>query len=283
MIRRTSLASAPSGKSKAPVIGVSIDPGHTALARRPCLAYSMASVRVRASTPPFDAEQAGPRVAGQGGGRRHVDDGAAAGRASPGMAAWQNRNVPVRLTRAPGPSPRAATSWLCSKRRMPALFTRTSSRPGRRRGDGRRAEGRVADVAGGGDRAGRGAAPWRWRQAVGVAVDGHDRGALVDQPVDRRPADARRRTRDDGDPSLESLHGGRLERVLVRRGTGWESAAPSRAQTRWPQARGGGPRCPCLAARIAVIGDLQPATPPTTPSPRGGSRGRRTGPRRRGP
>ena len=56
MIRWRSLPSAPSGRLKAPVIGVSIEPGHTALARRPCLAYSMASVRVRASTPPFDAE-----------------------------------------------------------------------------------------------------------------------------------------------------------------------------------------------------------------------------------
>ena len=55
MMRRTRLGSAPSGTLNAPVMGVSIEPGHTALTRRPCLAYSTASVRVRASTPPFDA------------------------------------------------------------------------------------------------------------------------------------------------------------------------------------------------------------------------------------
>ncbi len=46
-----------------------------------------------------------------------------------GMAAWQNWNVPVRFTRSTRSQSSGATSWLCSKRRMPALFTRTSSRP----------------------------------------------------------------------------------------------------------------------------------------------------------
>src|SRR5688500_6810902 len=54
MIRWSSLPSAPSGRWNCPVIGVSMDPGHTALTRRPCLAYSTARVFVRASTPPLD-------------------------------------------------------------------------------------------------------------------------------------------------------------------------------------------------------------------------------------
>ena len=48
--------SAPSGKAKSPVIGVSMEPGDTVLARMPRLAYSTARTRVKASTPPLDAE-----------------------------------------------------------------------------------------------------------------------------------------------------------------------------------------------------------------------------------
>ena len=44
-----------SGSLLREVIGVVIEPGQTAFARSPCLPYSMAKVRVRASTPPFEA------------------------------------------------------------------------------------------------------------------------------------------------------------------------------------------------------------------------------------
>ena len=56
MIRWSSFMSAPSGNSKSPVIGVSMEPGHTALALMPRLAYSTASTLVSASTPPLEAE-----------------------------------------------------------------------------------------------------------------------------------------------------------------------------------------------------------------------------------
>ena len=54
MIRWRRRPSAPSGRLNAPVMGVSIEPGDTEFTRRPCLAYSTASVLVSASTPPFD-------------------------------------------------------------------------------------------------------------------------------------------------------------------------------------------------------------------------------------
>jgi hypothetical protein len=50
--------SAPSGSRNAPVIGVSIAPGLMLLTRTPAAAYSTASDRARASTPPFDATYA---------------------------------------------------------------------------------------------------------------------------------------------------------------------------------------------------------------------------------
>ena len=53
--RPSSLMSAPSGRWKAAVIGVSMAPGLMLLTRRPWAAYSTASARVRASTPPLDA------------------------------------------------------------------------------------------------------------------------------------------------------------------------------------------------------------------------------------
>ena len=45
------------------------------------------------------------------------------------MAAWHMRKVPVRFTSRICCQLSSATSWLCSKRRMPALFTSRSSRP----------------------------------------------------------------------------------------------------------------------------------------------------------
>ena len=53
--RLSSLMSAPSGRWKAPVMGVSMAPGLMLLARRPALAYSTARARVRARTPPLEA------------------------------------------------------------------------------------------------------------------------------------------------------------------------------------------------------------------------------------
>ena len=47
--------SAPSGGRKLPTIGVSIGPGATQFARTPSVAWLTARVRVRATTPPFDA------------------------------------------------------------------------------------------------------------------------------------------------------------------------------------------------------------------------------------
>src|SRR3954471_22570738 len=98
MMRRTRSMSAPSGNSKSFVIGVLIDPGHTALHRSPRFAYSTAIVRVSASTPPFDAEYA----AAQGWpDSAAVDDTLTMfpfDSSSAGIAARQHRNVPVRLT-----------------------------------------------------------------------------------------------------------------------------------------------------------------------------------------
>ena len=54
--RITSFMSASFGRPAPPaVIGVLIEPGHTQFTRTPCLPYSTASARVKASTPPFDA------------------------------------------------------------------------------------------------------------------------------------------------------------------------------------------------------------------------------------
>ena len=140
-----------------------------------------------------------------------------------GMAAWQNWNVPVRLMRSTRSQSSAATSWLCSKRRMPALFTRTSSRPSSpvAVATACAARRRVADVADERRRPPPGSsAPLPIASAAAaspslVAVDRDHRGALVDQALRGRPADAGRGTGDDGDPSLEALHPLRLERVLV--------------------------------------------------------------------
>ena len=55
MTRWISLASAPSGTWNADVMGVSMAPGLTLLQRTPALAYSTASSRVMASTPPLEA------------------------------------------------------------------------------------------------------------------------------------------------------------------------------------------------------------------------------------
>ena len=60
-MRESSSRSASAGIAAFVLMGVSIEPGQTVFARRPRLPYSTASVRVKASTPPFDAPYAAPQ------------------------------------------------------------------------------------------------------------------------------------------------------------------------------------------------------------------------------
>ena len=108
------------------------------------------------------------------------------------MAAWQNRNVPVRFTRRICFQPSSVISWLCSKRRMPAPFTSRSSRPPRSSAAAT-ATGAVAgsptSPARVATRSGSADSVARLLEPLGRQVDAEHRGALLDEPVDGGPPD----------------------------------------------------------------------------------------------
>ena len=114
------------------MIGVSIEPGHTQLARMPSRAYSTAMTFVRASTPPLLAEYAAAHGCPASAAVDAVFTMApppASSRA--GMAARQQAKVPVRLTASTRSQVSKSCSWVRAVRRIPATLATTWRAPNR--------------------------------------------------------------------------------------------------------------------------------------------------------
>ena len=227
MMRRTSSVSAPSGNSKSFVIGVSIEPGHTALHRRPCFAV-------------LDGDRAGerehaalrrrvrrrPRMADERRGRRHVDD------VAPGLeqrgdrrAAHEERAGEVDA-RAPGPTASSECSWVLAVRRMPATLARTSSRPCRLDGvDDARPSSHERRVARRRRRSSSAGPSLATSTPTTVRPRRRDRTAVARPMPDAAPVTIATR------PSKRPI-GATLERVLVfcERAAGTTRAAPRQAR-----------------------------------------------------